>query len=328
MTTRRKVLLAGGISLLIAHRVSDGQPAANIRRVGWVSLGSTTSPAEAYAAFREGMHDLGWLEGKNVAYQPAYADGDVDHLDVLANRLIAQKVDVIVVGNATTTRALQRATATIPIVMASVNNAVGSGFVASLAKPGGNITGITTLSEETIGKLIGLLHELVPGARRVAILSNLGNPNHAVFWDAAQSACAALNLIALRVVANTPTQFGAASELVVRQRSQAVVVVADPIYLNNRVELQGVLDATRLPVAYGWREHVVAGGLLSYAADLAASARQAATYVDKILKGAKPADLPVEQPRKFELVVKLKTAKALGLTIPPSLLQRADEVIR
>jgi putative ABC transport system substrate-binding protein len=149
-----------------------------------------------------------------------------------------------------------------------------------------------------------------------------------VFWGAAQSACAALNLVALRVVANTPTQFSAASEQVVRQRSQAVVVVADPIYLNNRVELQGLLDATQLPVAYGWREHVVAGGLLSYAADLAASARLAATYVDKILQDAKPADLPVEQPKKFELVVNLKTAAALGLTIPPSLLQRADEVIR
>ena len=271
---------------------------------------------------------LGWLEGKNVAYRPAYADGDVNHLDVLANRLIAQNVDVIVVGNATTTRALQRATATIPIVMASVNNAVGSGFVASLAKPGGNITGITTQSEEIVGKLIGLLHELAPGARRIAVLLNDSNPNHAVFWSAAQSACAALDLVALRIVANTPTQFGAASDQIVRQRSQAVVVVADPIFLNNRVELQGLLDATRLPVAYGWREHVVAGGLLSYAADLSATARHAATYVDKILKGAKPANLPVEQPRKFELVVNMKTAKALGLTIPPSLLQLADEVIR
>ena len=308
--------------------LSHGQPAATIRRVGWVSLGSITSPAEAYAAFKQGMRDLGWLEGKNVAYQAAYADGDVNHLDVLASGLIAQKVDVIVVGNATTTRALQRATKTIPIVMASVNNAVGNGFVASLAKPGGNITGITTQSEETLGKLIGILHELAPGARRIAILLNESNPNHAVFWAAAQSACAALDLVALRVVANTPAQFGAASEQIVRQRSQAVVVVADPIYLNERVKLQELLQATRLPVAYGWREHVVAGGLLSYAADLAATARHVATYVDKILKGAKPADLPVEQPRKFELVINLKTAKALGLTIPQSLLLRADEVIQ
>jgi len=235
------------------------------------------------------MRGLGWLEGKNVAYQAAYADGDVNHLDALATGLIAQKVEVIVVGNATTARALQRATTTIPIVMASVNNAVGSGFVASLAKPGGNITGITTQSEETLGKLIGVLHELAPGAQRVAIVLNDSNPNHPVFWAAAQSACAALDLVALRIVANTTAQFG---------------------------------------VATGWREHVVAGGLLSYAADLAATARHAAIYVDKILKSAKPADLPVEQPTKFELVINLTAAKALGLKIPASVLQRADEVIQ
>ncbi len=328
MITRRRVLLAGSAGLLVAHPLGRGQPAVTIRRVGWVSLGSIASPAEAYAAFKQGMHDLGWLEGKNVEYRTAYADGDVNHLDVLASGLIGQKVEVIVVGNATTTRALQRATKTLPIVMASVNNAVGNGFVASLAKPGGNITGITTQGEETLGKLIGILHEVVPGAQRVAIVLNDGNPNHAVFWAAAQRACSALDLVALRVVANTPAQFGAASEQIVRQRSQAVVVVADPIYLNERVKLQGLLQATRLPVAYGWREHVVAGGLLSYAPDLAATARHVATYVDKILKGAKPADLPIEQPTKFEFAINLKTAKALGLTIPQSLLLRADEVIQ
>ena len=325
---RRTFVSAFAGGLISARSVAEAQSAATIRRVGWVSLGSITSPAEAYAAFKQGMDDLGWLEGKNVAYEAAYADGDVNHLDVLASGLIGQKVDVIVVGNATTTRALQRATKTIPLVMASVNNAVGNGFVASLAKPGGNITGITTQSDETLGKLIGILHEVVPGAQRVAIMLNEGNPNHAVFWAAAQRACSALDLVALRVVANTPAQFGAASEQIVRQGSQAVVVAADPIYLNERAKLQGLLQATRLPVAYSWREHVVAGGLLSYAADLAATARHVATYVDKILKGAKPADLPVEQPRKFELVINLKTAKALGLTIPQPLLLRADEVIQ
>ncbi len=328
MIDRRTFIGAVAGGLVIVRSVSEAQPVPTIRRVAWVSLGSITSPAEAYAAFKQGMHDLGWLEGKTVEYQGVYADGDVNRLDALARELVGQKVDVIVVGNATTTRALQRATKTIPLVMSSVNNAVGNGFIASLAKPGGNITGIATQSDETLGKLIGILHEVVPGAQRVAIVLNEGNPNHAVFWAAAQRACSALDLIALRVVANTPAQFGVASEQIVRQRSQAVVVVADPIYLNERVKLQGLLQATRLPVAYSWREHVVGGGLLSYAADLAASARHAATYVDKILKGAKPADLPVEQPRKFELVINLKTAKALGLTIPQTLLLRADEVIQ
>ncbi|HEY5307375.1 MAG TPA: ABC transporter substrate-binding protein, partial [Casimicrobiaceae bacterium] len=284
--------------------------------------------AEAYTAFKQGMHDLGWLEGKNIAYQAAYADGDVSRLDVLANGLIAQKVDVIVVGNAISTRALQRATKTIPIVMSSVNNAVGNGFVASLAKPGGNITGITTQSDETLGKLIGVLHEVVPGARRIAVLLNEDNPNHTVFWAATQRACAALDLVALRVVANAPAQFSAATEQIVRQRSQAVVVVADPIFLNERVKLQELLQSTRLPVAFAWREHVVAGGLLSYAADLAATGRHVATFVDKILKGAKPADLPIEQATKFELVINMKTAKSLGITIPKDVLLRADEVIQ
>ena len=223
---------------------------------------------------------------------------------------------------------LQRATKTIPVVMANVSNAVGNGFVASLARPGGNITGITNLYEEVLGKLIGILHEVAPGARRIAILLNESNPSHAAFWAGAQSACAALDLVALRVVASTPAQLGTAVGEIVRQRSQAVVVVSDGMYFAERAKLQELMQTTRLPVAYGLREHVVAGGLLSYASDLAANYRYAAKYVDKILKGAKPADLPVEQPTKFELVINTKTAKALGLTIPQSLLLRADEVIQ
>jgi len=326
--TRRSVLLAGSIGLLIAHRLSLGQPAAAVRRVGWLSLGTKAGTAEVYAAFRQGMHDLGWLEGKNVEYQIAYADADVGRLDALASELINQKVDVIMGGNATTMRALQRATKTVSIVMANVNNPVGNGFVASLAKPGGNITGITTQWEEVLGKLIGILHEVTPSARRVAIMLNESNPNHSVFWVAAQRACSALDLVALRVVASTPAQIGPAVEEIIRQRSQAVVVVTDPIYLYEQVKLQALMHATRLPVAYGWREHVVAGGLLCYATDLLATWRNAAKYADRILKGAKPADLPVEQVNKFELVINLRTAKALGLTIPQPLLLRADEVIQ
>jgi putative ABC transport system substrate-binding protein len=326
--TRRSVLLAGGIALLVAHMIAHGQPAGTIRRVGWVSLGSKVSPAEAYAAFKQGLRDLGWMEGKNIEYRIVYADGDVKRLDALASELISQSVDVIVVGNATSTRSLQRATKTIPIVMASVNNPVANGFVASLAKPGGNITGIATLSEAVLGKLVGMLHEVAPGARRIAFLLNENNPNHLVFWTAAQSACAALDLSALRVVASAKAEFGAAAAEIVRQRAQAVVVVADPVYLNERASLQTLMQDTRLPVAYGWREHVVEGGLLSYSSDLATTARHVATYVDRILKGAKPADLPVEQVSKFDLVINLKTARALGLTIPQPLLLRADELIR
>ena len=328
MITRRSVLLAGGISLLAAHRLSRGQPAAPTRRVGMLFVSSEAGAPHIYAAFKQGMHDLGWLEEKNVEYRVVYADGDVGRFDALANELIVQKVEVIVVGTWQAALAAQRAAKTIPIVIANVSNAVGAGLVASLAKPGGNITGITSQQEEVVGKLIEILHEVTPGARRIAILLNETNPSHAVFWAGAQSACAALDLVALRVVASAPAQLGAAVEQIVRQRSQAVVVLSDGMYYAERAKLQALMQTTRLPVAYTLRDHVIAGGLLSYAADLVANFRNAAKYVDKILNGAKPADLPVEQPTKFELVINLKTAKALGITVPKSLLLRADELIQ
>jgi putative tryptophan/tyrosine transport system substrate-binding protein len=328
MITRRRVVLAGGASLLVAHPLGRGQSLAPSHRVGLLVSGSKAATANVGAAFKQGMQDLGWLEGNNVEYRFAYADGVLDRLDPLAVELVGQKVEVIVVGNVPSVRAVQRATKVIPIVMTNVNNALGNGFVASLAKPGGNITGITTQAEEVMGKLFGILHEVAPGARRIAVLLNESNPNHAVFWAAAQSACASLDLVALRIVASTPAQFGAASEQIVRQRSQAVVVVADGMYYPERTRLQEAMQITRLPVAYQFREHVAAGGLLSYGADVAANNRHAAKYVDRILKGARPADLPVEQPNKFDLAINLKTAKALGITIPQSLLLRADEVIQ
>jgi len=314
--TRRSILLAGGIGLLVVHLPNRAQSASTLRRIGWLSLGSEVSVAHLYAAFKQGMNERGWLEGKNVEYRFVYADGAVERLDALAGELLGRNVDVIIVGNPATARVAQRATKTIPIVMVTVGNPVGNGFVASLARPGGNITGTTTRQEEVLGKLVGILHEVTPGARRIAFLLNESNPSHLVYWDAAQRACSALDLTATRVFASTPSELGAAVEQIIRQRSQAVVVIADPVYLNERAKLQALMQPTSLPVAYGWREHVVAGGLLSYSADLAASFRDAAKYVDKILKGAMPAELPVEQATKFELVLDLKTARALGLTIP------------
>ena len=328
MITRRSVLLAGGIGLLVAHPLSRGQPAATIRRVGILSFSSEAAFAHLRAALTQGMHDFGWAEGKNVEYRSVYANGDVDRLDALAGELIGQKAEVIVVSSQQTAGAAQRATKTIPIVLAGASNAVGAGFVAGLAKPGGNITGFTSQQEEVLGKLIGILHEVTPGARRIAILVNESNPSHALFWASAQSACGALNLVALRVVASAPAHFGTAVEQIVRQQSQAVAVTSDGMYFGERAKLQEQLQTTHLPVAYLLRDHAVAGGLLSYGADLVANYRNAAKYVDKILKGAKPADLPVEQTTKFELVINLKTAKTLGLTIPQSMLLRADEVIQ
>jgi putative tryptophan/tyrosine transport system substrate-binding protein len=327
MITRRSVLLAA-MGLLVAHRLGHGQPVATVRRVGLLAFASEATGAHLAAAFKEGMRDLGWAEGRNVEYRVAYAGGNVDRLDALVGELIGHKAEVIVVSSQQATRAAQRATKTLPIVMAGVSDAVGAGFVASLAKPGGNITGFTSQQEEVLGKLIGLLHEIAPGARRIALLVNENYPSHSVFWAAARSACAALDIVALRVVASSPAQLDAAVGEMVRQRAQAVAVIPDGMYFAERAKLQELTQAARLPVGYALRDHVVAGGLVSYGADLPANYRNAAKYVDRVLKGARPAELPVEQTSKFELVINLRTAKALGLAIPQSLLLRADEVIQ
>ena len=279
------------------------------------------------AAFKSGMHDLGWLEGTSVEYRVARANGDMKRLDVLAGELAAQKVDVIVVSSSQA-QAVQRATTSIPVVMVFISNPVGNGFVASLARPGGNITGIATLLEDATAKLVQILHEVVPQARRIAYLQNESNPSHALYWDAFQMSCAAQDLVVIGVVANTPIQLGAAVEHIVREQAQAVVVAGDAMFFNERSNVQKLLRTTRLPVACQFREEVVAGGLLSYSSDLVASFHDAAKFVDKILRGAQPADLPVEQPTKFELVINLRTAKALGITIPQSVLLRSDEVIQ
>ena len=325
MITRRRV--SGGITLLVAHRLSRAQPAGPPRRVGILEVLSEAGAAHRRAAFEQGMRELGWLDGQSVEYRFVYAESDVNRLDTLVGELITRKVEVIVVGAGPSARAAQRATRAIPIVLVNVSNVVANGFAASLARPGGNITGITTLSE-VLGKQIQLLHEATPLARRFAILLNDSNPSYAANWAIAQNACAALNLLAMRVVASTPAQIQPAVEQIASQRSQAVVVVTDPVYTSEGLRLQELLQGTRLPVAYGLREHVVAGGLLGYGSNFAANLHYAAKFVDKILKGAKPADLPVEQPTRFDLWINLKTAKALGLTIPQSLLLRADEVIQ
>jgi putative tryptophan/tyrosine transport system substrate-binding protein len=322
--TRREVSLAGGLGVLVAHGPTLGQTTATIRRVGCIGV-PTGHPL--FEAFRQGMRELGWLEGGNVEYR-GYAGGVVSQFDAQALELVNQHVDVIVAPNTQATRAAQRATTTVPIVMAGSSNAVGNGFIASLAKPGGNITGLSTQAEEVLSKSIEYLHEAAPAARRIAILLNETHPSLAVFWASAQATCAALDLSALRVVASAPAQFAVAVEQIASERSQAVVVIPDPLYYTERVKLQELMQTTRLPVAYGMREAVTAGGgLLSYTTNLPALFRSSAKWVDKILKGAKPADLPVEQPTNFELVINLKAAKALGLAVPQSLVLRANEVI-
>jgi len=326
VTTRRHAWLPC-LCLVLTHRPGIGQGAATKRRVGYLGVTSMATGGQVVDAFKQGMHDLGWVEGSNVEYRMAFAEGDASRLDALARALVGQQVEVIAVGSAQAARAAQKATRTVPIVMTGVGNAVESGFVASLASPGGNVTGISAQSEEVLAKLIEILHGVVPSARRISFLLNESNPTYSVLWASAQAACAKLRLVALPVAANSAAEFSAAAQQILGNRSQAVVVVGDATFFAERVRLLNRMQTTRLPVAYMWRELVVAGGLLSYAFDLAASFRYSAKWVDKILKGVKPANLPVEQPTKFELVINLKTAKAMGLAVPKSLLLRADEVI-
>jgi putative ABC transport system substrate-binding protein len=325
--TRRRASLASCVGLMLTHRLGAGQAVPALRRVGYLGITSMGTGGQLVEAFKQGMRDLGWVEGTNIEYRTVYAEGDASRLDELARALLSLRVEVIAVGSAQAARAAQKATKTVPIVMTGVGNAVDSGFVTSLASPGGNVTGVSAQSEEVLGKLIEILHGVVPTARRISFLLNESNPAYPVLWASAQAACAKLRLVALPVAANSAAEFSAAAQQILGSRSQAVVVVGDATFFAERDRLLNRMQTTQLPVAYMWRELVVAGGLLSYAVDLAASFRYSAKWVDKILKGAKPANLPVEQPTKFELVVNLKTAKAMKLTIPQSLLVRADEVI-
>jgi putative ABC transport system substrate-binding protein len=325
--SRRHASLASCLGLLLAHRAGAAQGAVALRRVGYLGVTSISTGGQLVEAFKQGMRDHGWVEGTNIEYRMVYAEGEVMRLDALARALLSQQVEVIAVGSAQAALAAQKATKTVPIVMTGVGNAVDSGFVSSLASPGGNVTGVSAQSEEVLVKLIEILHGVVPAARRISFLMNEGNPTYSVLWASAQAACAKLKLVALPVAANSAAEFSAAAQQILGSRSQAVVVVGDATFFAERDRLLNRMETTRLPVAYMWRELVVAGGLLSYAVDLAASFRYSAKWVDKILKGAKPANLPVEQPTKFELVINLKTAKAMKLTIPQSLLVRADEVI-
>ena len=324
--SRRDTLVAGALLASRLHWPAHGQEISARRRVGVLHVPSAGINVRT-EALRQGMRELGWVEGKNVEYLFAFADGDVTRLDALARKLIAQRAEVIVCSSGVSTRVLQRATKTIPIVMVTVANPVANGFVASLARPGGNVTGLSNQQEDVLGKLVDLLHELVPAAQRIAVLVNENNPSQAALWAAAQRACAALRLAPTRVVASAPEQLAGAVAQITSQRAQAVVVIADPMYTNELERIHALMLPARLPVAYGLREHVAVGGLLSYGVNFTEQWRHAAKFVDRILNGARPADLPVEQPTRFELVINLKAARALGITIPRSLLLRADEVI-
>ncbi len=321
-------MIAGGI--LAAPLAVEAQQSGKLFRIGVLGNVPLTDPegARVWGAFIQGLRELGYVEGRNITIEFRSSDGKYERLPELAAELVRLKVDVIVAPAGQNVVAAQRATRTIPIVMSGLTDPVESGLVASLARPGGNVTGLSGFSTEIVGKQLELLKEMAPKVSRVAILWNPANQSHPLLLREAEAAARLLRVQLQTLEVRGPDDFETAFAAVTRERAGALLVAADGMFLLHRARIADLAAKTRLPAMYGLREYVDAGGLVVYGPSLRENFRRAATYVDKILKGAKPADLPVEQPTKFELVINLKTAKALGLTIPPSLLLRADELIK
>src|SRR5437773_8341450 len=321
-------MLTGG--LLTAPLAAEAQQAGRVPRIGVLSLTSSSDRPSHLDAFRQRLRELGWVEGQNIVIDYRYAEGRVDRLPDLAAELVRLKVGLIVASAGTqAATAAKNATETIPIVMTDVRDPVGTGLIASLARPRGNVTGVSgSAGLELFAKELELLKETVPKIHRVAILSNPDNAYHQLAIREVNVAARSLGVQLQLLEARGPNEFDGAFAAMAKERVGALLVLSDAIFSSHRTRLADLAARSRLPAAYGVRESVEAGGLMSYGPSFLDLYRRSAAYVDKILKGAKPADLPIEQPTKFELVINLKTAKALGLTLPPSLLQRADAVIR
>jgi putative ABC transport system substrate-binding protein len=317
------------LTLFAVPLAADAQQAGKVPRIGFLRLTSASDRPPLLDAFRQGLRELGWVEGQNLVIDYRYAEGRVDRLRDLAAEMVRLKVDLIIVSGGTQgATAVKNATETIPIVMIAVRDPVGTGLIASLARPGGNVTGVAgSAGLEIVAKQLELLTETVPKMRRVAILSNPANPYHQLAIREVNVAARSLGVQLQLLEARGPNDFDGAFAAMARERVEALVVVSDAMFNSHRTRLADLAARIRLPAAYGIRESVEAGGLMSYGPSFLDFYRRAATYVDKILRGAKPADLPVEQPTRFELVINLKTARTLGLTIPQSVLRRADNII-
>ena len=324
---RRRFVLTSLVGVLMAPKTAGAQATAKAYRVGVLVSTSATSYRDFLEAFRQGLRELRWIEGQNVAFEYRFAEGRFDRLPELAAELVRLGVDIIVASPTPPAVAAKNATATIPIVMVDAGDPVGVGLVASLARPGGNVTGLAFSVGVDNGKALELLREAVPKARRVAILTNPANPAQPIAIRDLKIAGQSLGLQLLFLEVRGPNEIESAFTAVGRERAGAMLVPADSLFGLHRTELVTLAAKSRVPTAYGTREHVDLGGLMSWGPSTVAAWRRAAVFVNKILTGAKPADLPVEQPTKFELVINLKTAKALGLTLPQSLLLQADQVI-
>jgi putative ABC transport system substrate-binding protein len=312
-----------------ASLAADAQPTGKVYRIGYLSIGSASMYTRPLEAFRQRMHELGWDEGRNVLIEYRFADGQADRLPALAQELVRLKVDLVVASPTPSAMAVKDFTRTIPIVGLSLTEPVAVGLVPSLAHPGGNVTGLTYgVDTDIFGKQLQLLKEVVPNVRRVAVLTNAasGGPSHPLRMESVKSAARSLGLLLQVIEVHEPGDFDAAFAAMSREHAGALLLPGDAMFFVHRARIADLARKNRLPSMSTQAQWVEAGGLMSYAPSFPEQWRRAATYVDKILRGAKPADLPIEQPTKFELVINLRTARELGIGLSQALLQRADEV--
>jgi putative ABC transport system substrate-binding protein len=325
MTRRRSTLGAAAAVWLTPPLGALAQP-GKLRRIGYLAAGSPTDNARR---LRQTLHELGWVEGQNLVVEQRFAEGRLDRLPALADELVRLEMEVIVALGTSAALAAKRATGSIPIVMGGVGDPVGVGLVAGLARPGGNVTGVSfSVGLETVGKALELFKQALPALRRVAILSNPGNPAQPLALNEVTRAAGALGLQLQLLEARSLDDFEPAFASIANERVSAVFVLTESLFLAHRERLAALVAKHRLASLFGSRENVEIGGLMSYGPSLAEQDRRAARFVDKVLKGAQPGDLPVEQPTRFELVINLRTAKTLGITMPQTLLLRADDLIR
>jgi len=317
------------LGILAVPLLAGAQPTAKIPRIGVLQVGSATATESLFEAFKQGMREHGYVEGQHVVFERRLGEARAERIADVAAELVRLKVDIIVTSTDQGIAAVKRQTRTIPIVMANSTDPVGTGFVASLARPGGNITGHSAMSPELSGKRLELLREVVPGLSRVAILWNPDIRGAVLDYRETEGAARALRLQLQSVEVSRVEDLDRAFSAVTAGRAEALIVPAtNPLAYANRGQIAKLAQQNRLPSMYGTKDYADAGGLMAYGPNAADQWRRAASYVDKILKGARPGDLPVEQPSKFELVINLNAAKALGLTLPPALLRRADHVIQ
>jgi putative tryptophan/tyrosine transport system substrate-binding protein len=328
MQRREFIALLGGATAASAAwpLAAGAQTPPKIPRVGYIAGSSSAAGGHIVGALRQGLRELGYVEGQTIALEVRWAEGRNERIPELVAELVALKMDVLVTGSSVAALAANKATRTIPIVMVGADP-VGLGLVASLGRPGGNVTGLSIFNEGISAKRLQFLKELVPGLTRVAVLRNPTVAVHATFWQDTELAARQLGVTLQPIEVRGPEDFGEAFAAATRGNAKALIAFDDNVTLAHRSRIAALAASSRLPAIYGFREFPDEGGLMSYGASFVVLFRRAATFVDKILKGAKPADLPVEQPTKFELVINRKTANTLGLTVPPTLLAQADEVI-